>query len=38
MEEHRKYIFALIDLIHLLEQNFCPDSNLRVKKMFESVK
>ena len=27
-----------LDLIHLLEQNFCLDSNLRVKKMYESVK
>ena len=29
------YVF---DLIHLLEQKFCPDSNLRVKAMYESVK
>ena len=28
----------VLDLIHLLEQNFCPDSNLRVKTMYESVK
>ena len=28
----------VLDLIHLLEQNFCRDSNLRVKTMFESVK
>ena len=25
------------DLIHLLEQKLCPDSNLRVKMMYESV-
>ena len=28
----------VLDLIHLLEQNFCPDSNLRVKTMYESAK
>ena len=26
------------DLNHLLEKFFCPDSNLRVKTMYESVK
>ena len=31
------YVYVLA-LIHLLEQNFCLDSNLRVKTMFESVK
>ena len=29
------YVFDLIDL---LEQEFCPDSKLRVKLMYESVK
>ena len=28
----------VLDLIHLLEQKFCPDSNLRVKTMYEPVK
>ena len=28
----------VLDLIKLLEQNFYPDSNLRVKLMYESVK
>ena len=28
----------VIDLIELLEQKFCPDSKLRVKMMYESVK
>ena len=28
----------ILDLIHLLEHKFCPDSNLRVKTMYESVK
>ena len=28
----------VLDLIDLLEQNFCQDSNLRVKLMYESVK
>ena len=28
----------VLDLIQLLEQNVCPDSNLRVKMMHESVK
>ena len=28
----------VLDLIDLLEQNFCPDSKLRVKLMYESVK
>ena len=27
----------VLDLIKLLEQNFYPDSNLRVKLMYESV-
>ena len=40
MEENRKYFFLpyVLDLIHHLEQNFCPDSNFRVKTMYESVK
>ena len=40
MEENWKYVFLpyVLDLIHLLEQNICPDSNLRVKTMYESVK
>ena len=29
------YVF---DLINMLEQKFCQDSNLRVKRMYESVK
>ena len=28
----------VLDLIDLLQQNFCPDSNLGVKVMYESVK
>ena len=28
----------VLDLIDLWEQNFCQDSNLRVKLMYESVK
>ena len=28
----------VLDLIDLLEQTFCPDSKLRVKLMYESVK
>ena len=28
----------VLDQIDLLEQTFCPDSNLRVKLMYESVK
>ena len=28
----------VLDLIDLLEQKFCPDSKLRVKVMYESVK
>ena len=28
----------VIDLIKLLEPKFCRDSNLRVKRMYESVK
>jgi hypothetical protein len=28
----------VLDLIKLLEQRFCRDSNLRVKLMYESVK
>ena len=28
----------VLDLIDLLEQKFCPDSKLRVKLMYESVK
>ena len=27
----------VLDLIHLIEQKICPDSNLRVKAMYESV-
>ena len=38
MEENQKYFFYLLDLIKLLEQKFYPDSNLRVKLMYESVK
>ena len=39
MEENRKKNFLpyVLDLIHLLEQKFCRDSNLRVKTMFESI-
>ena len=28
----------ILDLIDQLQQNFCPDSNLRVKVMYEPVK
>ena len=28
----------ILDLMDLLEQKFCQDSNLRVKLMYESVK
>ena len=37
---NQKYFFLpyVLDLIDLLEQNFCPDSKLRVKLMYESVK
>ena len=28
----------VLDLMDLLEQNFCQDSNLRVKLMYEPVK
>ena len=40
MEENQKYFFLpyVLDLIDLLEQKFCPDSNLKVKLMYESVK
>ena len=40
MEENQKYLFLpyAIDLIKLLEQKCCQDSNLRVKLMYESVK
>ena len=40
MEENRNYFFLLyvLDLIDLLEQTFYPDSKLRVKLMYESVK
>ena len=40
LEENRKYFFLpyVLDLIDLLEQTFCPDSKLRVKLMYESVK
>ena len=40
MEENQKYSFLphVLDLIHLFEQNFCPDSKFRVKTMYESVK
>ena len=40
MEEFQKYFFLpyVLDLIDLLEETFCPDSNLRVKLMYESVK
>ena len=35
-----KYFFLpnVLDLIHLLKQSFCPDSNLRVKTLYEPVK
>ena len=32
------FLSYVLDLIDLLEQKFCPDSNLRVKLMYESVK
>ena len=32
------FLLYVLDLIDLLEQNFCPDSNLRVKLLYESVK
>ena len=35
MEENQRYV---LDLIKLLEQKSYPDSNLRVKLMYESVK
>ena len=39
MEENRIFFLQyVLNLIHLLEQKFCPDSNLRVKTMYESVK
>ena len=40
MEENWKYSFLsyVLDLIHLLEQKCCSDSNFRVKTMYESVK
>ena len=40
MEENQKYFFLpyVLDLINILEQFFCRDSNLRVKLMYESVK
>ena len=28
----------VLDLIHLLKQKFCPDTNFRVKAMYESAK
>ena len=37
MDENQIFTYVF-DLIHLLEQKFCPDSNLRVKAMYESVK
>ena len=35
-----KIIFlpCVLDLINVLEQKICPDSNLMVKTMYESVK
>ena len=40
MEENRKYLFLQyeLDLMDLLEQKICRDSNLRVELMYESVK
>ena len=40
MEKFQKYLLLIyvLDLIDLLEQKFCLDSNLRVKLMYESVK
>ena len=32
------FLLYVLDLIDLLEQKFCPDSILRVKPMYESVK
>ena len=32
------FLLNVLYLIHLLEQKFCPDSNLRVKTMYESVR
>jgi hypothetical protein len=32
------FLSYVLDLIDLLEQKFCKDSNLRVKLMYESVK
>ena len=37
MEENRKYfLLYVLDLIDMLEQKFCQDSNLRVKLLYES--
>ena len=32
------FLSYVLDLIHLLEQEFGPDSNMRVKTMYEAVK
>ena len=37
-ENQKKKLPYILDSIHLFEQKFCPDSNLRVKTMYESVK
>ena len=34
----KKKIPYVLDVMDLLEQNFCRDSNLRVKLMYESIK
>ena len=37
MEENQNFFLPyVLDLIHLLEQKICLDSNLRVKQMYES--
>ena len=39
MEENQNFILPyVLDLIDLLEQKFCRDSNSRLKLMYESVK
>ena len=39
MEENQeKKLPYVLDLMDLLEQNFCRDFNLRVKLMYETVK
>ena len=34
----KNFLPYVLDLMDLLEQKFCRDSNLRVKLMYESVK